>query len=98
MSYHFTPSQNSTFQSLGQVLAFLYVYCGFCVMEKCTAGSEGVFLHGVKIADISWDEEKRIPVFSFIPAKYYSFEESETNQDLVLTNFEYITAEHEFQK
>jgi len=90
VNYYTRHYKNSPYQSLGQILGFIYVYCGFNVMESCTAGSEGVFLYGSKIADISWDEEKKIPTFSFIESKWYSQHYAEDNQGLVLSNWEEI--------
>jgi len=71
VSYLTRHYRDCPYNSIGQILSLIYVFAGFNVMEYCTVGENAVVLHGKKIADITWDEVKQIPVFQF--TSEYSF-------------------------
>jgi len=58
--YHTAP-----YKSLGQVLSYVYTFCGFDTMERCTIGENNVIMRGEVIATFVFDDEKQLPIFTF---------------------------------
>lgn len=56
--------KDSPKKSLGQVLSFLYVFCGFDVMERVQVGDNKVYLDGNIIAIFNFNDDG-MPFFYF---------------------------------
>ncbi|MDC7249488.1 MAG: hypothetical protein PQJ49_06205 [Sphaerochaetaceae bacterium] len=83
VAYHTRHYRSSPFKSLGQILSFIYVYCGFNVMESCSVGQNQVTLHSNRIATFEFDEEKQIPIFKFLNT-LHNASEAEENQEILI--------------
>ena len=83
VSYLTRYYKTSPFKSLGQVLSFINVYCGFDVMENCQVGGGDVLLHRKRIVTFNFDEEKKLPIFNF-DSGYDRAKEAEERQQILI--------------
>ena len=67
-------------QSLGQILSYIYVFCGFDVMEKVQVGDGKVYLHGTIIATFKFNQFD-VPYFYFL-SSYERAKQSGYRQEL----------------
>ena len=88
--------RSSPFKSLGQILAFIYVYGGYTLMESCTVGDGVVYRWSKPFATFVFDEEKEIPIFTFITQEdRNSYRWVAESQKIFLDNFNEIIKPYE---
>jgi len=84
--------RNCPFKSLGQILAFIYVYGGYTLMESVTVGDNIVYKWNKPLLTFIFDEEKQIPIFTFITQEDgNSYKWMAESQKTFLDNFNEIT-------
>ena len=54
------------FKSVGIILSFIYAYTSLNIAERITVHPNKVVLHGKDFAYYGWDNDKKIPIFSFV--------------------------------
>lgn len=77
---------NGEYKTIGQILKFIYLYCGMHLAERVLVGDGEVLTPGGRIlATYTFDDNLEIPVFQFLNTQYdYSTHAYEENQRIYI--------------
>lgn len=64
------------FKSVGMILSFIYAYTSLSIAEKVIVHPNKVVFRGMDFAYYGWDENKKIPIFSFVMDNDYTFNQN----------------------